>query len=316
MANEFSLINKYFKPLGEAIASPNVVMGIGDDCALLANKPGYQLAVSTDTMVAGVHFFADAHPIDVGYKALAVNLSDLAAMGAEPAWFTLCLTLPGRDENWIKGFVQGIEILAQQFAIPLVGGDTTKGPLSLSIQVAGWVPEDKGLTRSGAKVGDHLYVSGEIGWPYLGYQVSTSSLQLNDADQREGLERFLRPLPKLALGANLIDVASAALDISDGLTADLNHMLTASGIGAELDINALPLAAPLGAMSDDIQRQAINFGDEYQLLFAVPSDKQTQLTALQEQLSIKLYPIGTLVDGPGIVDSQGNPIAPSGYEHF
>ena len=316
MANEFSLINKYFKPLGEAIASPNVVMGIGDDCALLTPKPGYQLAISTDTMISGVHFFSDAHPIDVGYKALAVNLSDLAAMGAEPAWFTLCLTLPEQDENWIKGFVQGLEILAQEFQIPLVGGDTTQGPLAISIQVSGWVPEGQGLTRSGAQAGDRIYVSDELGWSYLGYQVSTSSLAIGEAAQRQALDRFLRPKPKLTLGASLLEIASAAMDISDGLTADLNHLLSASGVGAQLDYDALPLAAPLAAMSNTTQQQAINFGDEYQLLFAVPEHKQSQLTALQEQQSITLYPIGTLTEAPGIVDTKGNSIKPQGYEHF
>ncbi|MCG8317699.1 MAG: thiamine-phosphate kinase [Pseudomonadales bacterium] len=262
--NEFSLIDTYFKPLGEIAnqeaASPNVVMGIGDDCALLAVKPGYQLAVSADTLVAGVHFPEATHPIDIGYKALAVNLSDLAAMGAEPAWFSLCLTLPEQNESWLKGFVQGLEILARQFNVPLVGGDTTKGPLTISIQVAGWVPQGSAMMRSGAKSGDLIYVAGALGWPYLGFHSvqknRTAELALNQREQQIALERFLRPVPQVHLASVIRDHASAAIDVSDGLYADLQHMLTASGVGARIDVNAIPVADPLLSCRNDASQQS------------------------------------------------------------
>ena len=341
--NEFSLIDTYFKPLGEIAnqdaASPNVVMGIGDDCALLAAKPGYQLAVSADTLVAGIHFPETTHPIDIGYKALAVNLSDLAAMGAEPAWFSLCLTLPEQNESWLKGFVQGLEILARQFNVPLVGGDTTKGPLTITIQVAGWVEQGAAMLRREAQPGDHIYVAGQLGWPYLGLRILQQTLPpeigLTNRERQFALERFLRPLPQLALASVIKNHVNSAIDISDGLYADLNHLIVASGVGAAIDPASVPVAEPLRGYQNDLAHQlqdseteaskiinnAINFGDEYQLLFTLPAESVALLQMSVAAMSLNspqqtLYKIGEIIATEGLHDKQGNSLLAQGYKHF
>ena len=319
--DEFSLIDTYFKSLGDVAggASPSVVLGIGDDCALIASRPGYELAISADTLVAGVHFLEDTHAVNLGYKALAVNLSDLAAMGAEPAWFTLCLTLPENDEAWVLSFTQGLAILAHEYGVSLVGGDTTCGPLTVSVQVAGWVPSGKAMRRSHARVGERLYVSGELGWPGLGLDHLQGRQMLSGKHQLFALDHLLRPQPQVQLGLAVRDYASACIDISDGLTADLMHILSASGVGAALDIAALPVAEPLrGYQASDTERllQALNFGDEYQLLFTAPPTAHAALNSAAANVGASLYEVGTITDSGCLTDTQGNPITAKGYQHF
>lgn len=317
MANEFSIIDKYFKPLGEAIASPNVVMGIGDDCALLNSKPGHQLAVSCDTLVAGVHFLEGADPEDIGYKALAVNLSDLAAMGAEPAWFSLCLSLPEQDEVWIQGFVKGLASLAQQYNLPLIGGDTTKGPLTVSIQIAGYVPNNKAITRSGANPGDRIYIAGDLGWPYLGLMLlNGSEVDLNGNASEEARRQILKPNPQIELGLALRGVATSMLDISDGLTADLGHILKASHVGAKLNLPNISKALPLRSMDKHIQWDAVNFGDEYKLLFTVPAECIDVLERIESELDCSLTCVGEITENKTLIDEQGRTIQAKGYQHF
>lgn len=316
--NEFSLIDQFFKPLGEVAAStsPNVVLGIGDDCALLANKADHQLAVSVDTLVAGVHFPENTNPIDLGYKCLAVNLSDLAAMGAIPAWFTLCVTLPEQDPEWLKNFARGLSLLSQEFKVPLVGGDTTKGPLTISLQVAGWVPEAKALKRSGAQPDDVVYVAGDLGWPFLGLQSLQNTVNMQSEHLARARSRFLRPVPQVVLGEALRGLASAAIDISDGLTADLGHILKASGVGAQLNRQQLPLAAPLHTMDQRTQQAAVNFGDEYQLLFTAPQSAQTAVIDATVGVGFTVSAIGKIIADNGLWDENGEPVESQGYQHF
>lgn len=315
--DEFALIEKYFQPLGKAAPESNAVaLGIGDDCALLANRPGYQLAVTADTLVSGVHFLADTHPLDLGYKALAVNLSDLAAMGAEPAWFTLCITLADQDDAWLQAFCQGMAILAHEFAVPLVGGDTTKGPLTISVQVAGWVPENQALRRSSAQVGDAIYVSGDLGWPFLGLQQLQGDQSLQGEAKHQALERLLRPKPQIVLGRQLLGLAHSAIDISDGLTADLNHILSASRVGAQLNLKALPLATPLMIRQPEIQQAAVNFGDEYQLLFTAPERHHTDIVHAASCAGVAVHHIGEITAARQLVDEDNQPIVAQGYRHF
>ena len=319
--DEFALIDTYFKSLGDVAGrtSPNVVLGIGDDCALLSSRPGYELAVTADTLVAGVHFLEDVHPVDLGYKSLAVNLSDLAAMGADPAWFTLCITLPEQDENWIRGFTQGMAILAHEYQVPLVGGDTTKGPLTVSVQVAGWVPAGKALRRSAAQVGDTLYVTGELGWPGLGLDHLQKRQKLCGKHQLYALDHLLRPQPQVQLAQVIRDYVHACIDISDGLTADLTHILKASQKGAELDIAALPVAEPLRhlqAGDRDGLLEALNFGDEYQLLFTAPVTAHAAVAAAAASVGGDVYRIGCITDSGKLTDDRGHLIIAKGYSHF
>ena len=319
--DEFALIDTYFKSLGDVAGStsPNVVLGIGDDCALLAGRAGYELAVTADTLVSGVHFLEDVHPVDLGYKALAVNLSDLAAMGADPAWFTLCLTLPDQDENWIRGFTQGMAILAHEYQVPLVGGDTTKGPLTVTVQVAGWVPAGRALRRSAAMVGDILYVTGELGWPGLGLDHLQQRQKLCGKHQLYALDRLLRPQPQVRLGQALRDYLHACIDISDGLTADLNHILRASNKGAELNIESLPVAEPLqhlAATDREALLAALNFGDEYQLLFTAPPEDHAAVVAAAAGVGGEVYAVGHITGSGVLTDERGAPITAKGYSHF
>lgn len=320
--DEFSLIDTYFKSLGDVAGStsPNVVLGIGDDCALLAPRLGCELAVSADTLVAGVHFLEDTHAFDLGFKALAVNLSDLAAMGAEPAWFTLCLTLPDNDEAWLRSFTQGMATLAREYQMPLVGGDTTRGPLTVSVQVAGWIPAGKALRRSGARVGDGLYVSGGLGWPGLGLDHLQGRMTLPGKHQLFALDHLLRPQPQIKLGIALREYARACIDISDGLTADLGHILASSRVGAALDVAALPVAEPLRTLQKDQPEQlldVLDFGDEYQLLFTAPANAHAALMSAAAAVGATVCAIGRITDDSGrLTDGQGNAITTKGYQHF
>lgn len=320
---EFDLIDRYFK---RQQAAASVALGIGDDCALLKAPADKLLAVSLDTLVADVHFPSDADPEDIAQRALRVNLSDLAASGAEPLWFTLGLTLPQQDHQWLAGFSKGLFSAAQQFNVALVGGDTTRGPLSITVQVHGAVSENNALKRSGARPGDGIYVSGSLGDAAAGLKVLKQP-QLQNSDASEYfLQRYHRPRPHLKEGLLLAGLASAALDISDGLLADLEHICDASGVGANLAIESLPLSAAMqqwleGGVVEQAQAQqwALAGGDDYRLCFTVPQDKRSQLLDLQQQHGLNFYWVGDITSGTGVTCfDSGEPVVPQekGYNHF
>lgn len=259
---EFDLID--FLTSTQTIQRQDVALGIGDDCALLDIPPSVQLALSMDTLVAGIHFKEETDAYDIGYKAAAVNFSDLAAMGAEPAWVTLALTLPEINREWLKDFSEGFFTLLKQFNVQLIGGDTTRGPLSITVQAHGFVPKGKVLKRSGAKKGDLIYVTGSLGDAGL-------ALSLGDDAPCELSQRLLRPTPRIAEGKMLREIAHSAIDISDGLVADLSHILKCSGKGATLYVDSLPLSKALLAHTSYHQAQvlALSAGDDYELCFTI-----------------------------------------------
>lgn len=296
------------------VARDDVVLGIGDDAALLEVPAGQVLAVSTDTLVAGVHFARDAQAGDVGWKALAVNLSDLAAMAATPAWASLALTLPGADAHWIDGFAEGFAELARQHRVALIGGDTTQGPLSITVTIHGFVPAGAALLRAGARVGDGVYVSGALGDAAAGLQQMHSQAP---GDARL-LQRLHRPTPRIALGLALRGCASACIDVSDGLVADLGHICAASGVRARIDADALPASVALRECCDAPTRRGFQLsgGDDYELCFTMSDANAVGLDAGDGAFTR----IGQIVAGSGVQvhDAHGRDVAVSraGWEHF
>ena len=275
---EFEAIEKYFA--GLTPGGRGVVLGVGDDAALLAADPNTNLVVSTDTLVSGVHFFPDADPADVGYKALAVNLSDMAAMAAVPRWFTLALTLSETEmtHEWLDGFARGLAEPARNYDVALVGGDLCKGPPAVTVQVIGECPRGSEIRRRGAAVGDHIYVSGELG----SASFALATLKSGRIPHPDCLARLLRPVPRVELGVSLRGIASAMIDISDGLLADLGHLLVAGAVGARVDIDTIPFHERLNAERDPAQkwRYILSGGDDYELCFTVPPDRQEQLGSI------------------------------------
>jgi thiamine-monophosphate kinase len=299
----------------------SVALGIGDDCALLEVPTGKQLAVSIDTLVAGVHFFADTDPDALGHKSLAVGLSDLAAMAAEPAWATLALTLPEIDSNWLQAFSRGLFTLADRYDLQLVGGDTTRGPLSITLQVHGLVPRGSALTRSGARPGDGVWVSGWPGEAALALAACQDELILRERWIGPLLERLQRPEPRVEQGLALRGIASAAIDLSDGLAADLGHILERSGVAACLDWGALPLSPALLAHLDLQQARAmvLQGGDDYELCITVPSEHEPLLQGVADTYGVGFTRIGEIIAGTGLrcVDGQGREQQlPQGFQHF
>ncbi|MEO4045539.1 thiamine-phosphate kinase [Pseudomonas sp. CAU 1711] len=314
---EFELIRRYFAAAPCAQAAAGVALGIGDDCALLQLPPGQQLAVSTDSLVAGVHFPQPCDPFLLGQRALAVSVSDLAAMGAEPIAFTLALTLPEVREDWLDGFARGLARMARDCAIALVGGDTTRGPLSLTLSVFGRLPAGQALTRGGARPGDLLCVGGSLGdgagaLPLvLGEQSSAGE----HADYL--LQRYWAPQPQLALGQWLRGRATAALDVSDGLLADCGHIAAASAVALQIERDAVPLSPALRAIAGVRATDcALAGGDDYRLAFTLPPE---HLAALRAQWPEAVV-IGRALAGQGVrlLDGQGCLIEPprAGYQHF
>ena len=313
---EFDLIAKYFtRPVRRA------ALGIGDDCALLAPAPGMQLAVSSDMLVEGRHFLSTVAPDRLGHKALAVNLSDLAACGAKPLAFTLALALPRADETLLEGFARGLFALAEAHGIELVGGDTTQGPLNICITVMGEVPAGGALLRSGARAGDDLYVSGTVGDARLALEVFRGNAALDAhafAAVREAMER---PQPRVALGVALRGLATSAIDVSDGLLGDLGHILRRSGVGARLDADALPASAALAALPAALRREfQLHGGDDYELLFsAAPAQRGAVLSAARDA-GVAVSCIGCIEPGAALLvnDGRGNrlDIAAGGFDHF
>ena len=340
---EFDLIEHYFKQpaLRRAMArpQPRVALGIGDDCALLAPAPGMQLAVSTDMLVEGRHFLSTVDPARLGHKALAVNLSDLAACGARPVAFTLSLALPSVDEPWLAGFSNGLFALADEHGCELMGGDTTRGPLTISITVFGEVPTGGALLRSGAKAGDDVWVSGTLGDARLALEVFRGTLNLPAEQFELARRRMEQPTPRVALGQALRGIASAAVDASDGLIGDLGHILKASGVGATLDADAAVRliatgSALAGAAAGDghdvpaaiawrlaiLRTCALSGGDDYELVFTAPAAARGAVEYAGQEAATPVTRIGQIeaLAGLRIVDADGQPVVQSfsSFDHF
>ena len=319
MLSEFELIARYFD---RPQAPDNVVkLGVGDDCALLAPPAGQTLAISTDMLVEGRHFFAGADPEKLGHKALAVNLSDLAAMGAKPMAFTLALSLPSADENWLAGFARGLFALADAEGIRLIGGDTTRGPLNLCITVMGSVPVDEALRRDAAKNGDDLWVSGTLGDARLALEVLQGKFTLTPALLSLAEDRLHRPAPRCALGMALRGIAHAAIDVSDGLLGDLGHLLARSQLGAEIDAASLPAGPALSQQPADKQTDyMLNGGDDYELCFTAPPEQRDAVLSAAASANTPVTHIGRVKQGTGIqiLDTAGKslPFTSQSFDHF
>jgi thiamine-monophosphate kinase len=317
MPSEFELIRRYFtRPTRHAD------LAIGDDAALFRVAPGMQLAVTTDTLVVDIHFFDGTSQYDLGWKTLAVNLSDLAAMGAAPRWATLALTLPAADEDWIAAFAEGFFDCAGRYGVELVGGDTTRGPLAMTVTLFGEVPAGQAITRAGGQPGDDLWISGCPGLAALGLMCLQYRVRLTDADL--ALAALHRPVPRVEAGVALRGIAHAMIDVSDGLGGDLAHLCECSGLGAVLDKDALPLAALIEAGAGEALacRTVLVGGDDYELLFSAPLSAREALAALAGQLDLPLTRIGRLSEETGAIllaDGSGaspRPLDVCGYDHF
>lgn len=312
--SEFDLLARIRARAG---GRPDVILGIGDDAALLRSPAGQALAVTTDTLNAGVHFPAGTAPADLGWKALAVNLSDLAAMGAEPAWCTLALSLPRGEAAWLDAFLDGFLELAGQHRVALVGGDTTQGPLSIGVTALGWVPEALALRRGGAKDGDEVWVTGT-----LGDAAAALALERTEGSDEALRRRLDRPAPRIAAGLALRGLAHAAIDISDGLLADLGHVLAESGAGAEIEIAALPCSPALAARFEGESRWRLQLagGDDYELCFTAPPAANAAVAAALAGAGTPATVIGRVRAAPGLraIAPDGRDFAPprGGYEHF
>lgn len=316
--NEFELINKYFasRPSGAGVA-----LGIGDDCALLDLPAGSSLAVTVDTLVEGVHFPADADAELLAQRALRVNLSDLAAMGAKPLWFTLALTLPEADAQWLTDFSRGLFAAAGEYNCSLVGGDTTRGPRTISIQMMGAVEAGRALTRSGARAGDQIYVTGSLGDGAAALAVIQEKVKTEGADRDYLLGRYYRPEPRLRESHQLIGLASAAIDISDGLLADLGHICSHSGVGATLHLEQIPMSVALERLetNEDKLAWALSGGDDYELCFTVPPSKVQALEAIIQSGDIDARAIGVIDETQGLRCLRDGKIVSyqqRGYQHF
>ncbi len=318
---EFSLIKQYFT--SQPVKRKDVSTGIGDDCAILTVPEKQQVAISTDTLVSGIHFLPTISPEDLAYKALAVNISDLAAVGADPAWASLALTLPKVDNDWLEAFSRSLFALAEYYSIQLIGGDTTKGPLSLTITIQGLVPQGMALLRSGAKIGDWIYVTGFLGDSAAGLAVLQNRLQPSQAESRDYfIARHLRPQPRLLQGQALRSLASAAIDISDGLISDLNHILTASGCGARINLDALPYSAEMKSQVSKEQAEvwALSGGEDYELCFTVPEINRGALDIALAHTGADFHCIGQIMPiAEGIrYLREGKEVHPNlkGFDHF
>jgi thiamine-monophosphate kinase len=321
---EFDLIARYFKrPARQA------VLGVGDDCALLAPAPGMHIAISSDMLVEGRHFFADVDPEALGHKALAVNLSDLAACGAKPLAFTLALALPRVDEAWLAGFSWGLLALADAHGCELIGGDTTAGPLNICITVFGEVPQGQALLRSGAQVGDDIYVSGTLGDARLALQALQGHITLPTEVLASARQRLERPSPRVALGQALRGMATSAIDVSDGLLGDLGHVLQASGVGAcintttttNLIANSACFTMAYGPFDLKMAQQCtLAGGDDYELAFTAPPHHRQAVAAAAQASATTVTRIGTIEATPGLrlVDADGQPVQASfaSFDHF
>ncbi len=314
--SEFDLIRRHLTGLGSPRA--DVLVDVGDDCALLRVRDGQDVALTTDTLVSGIHFYPDCDPEALGWKSLAVNLSDLAAMGAEPAWVSLALTLPDADEGWLASFGRGFADLAKSTGVRLVGGDLTRGPLSITVQAQGLVPAGKALRRGGARPGDLVCVSGTLGDAGLALRQMAAG-HAADASIRRRLER---PTPRLRLGTALRGVATSAIDLSDGLLSDLGHILASSGCGADIERARLPLTSPVSAAlsGESDWRLPLASGDDYELCFTLPPGLAARLPALAGSADCELTVIGSIVSEAGLrvlrPDGSEWTFGGRGFDHF
>jgi thiamine-monophosphate kinase len=307
--SEFGLIRRFFTR--QTVANPSTRLGIGDDCALLSIPDGYELAVTADTMVETVHFFAGAEPEALGHKVLAVNLSDLASMGAKPLSVTLALTLPRVDEAWLAAFAKGFLALAAHYGVDLIGGDTTSGALTLTVQALGLVPRGKALLRSTAQAGDFIYLSGKLGEAGLGLKI----LQGYPCQQPEAaLARFHRPMPRVETGLAIADIAHACIDLSDGLAGDLAHIVERSGVGACVDWQDLPLSAAVRAYIKETGDWAMPLvaGDDYELCFTVSPQHAAKVPPHCHKIGVIEAAAGLRLNKDGDIQ----PLTLTGYEHF
>tara|TARA_R110001599_G_scaffold171353_1_gene362096 strand:- start:81665 stop:82633 length:969 start_codon:yes stop_codon:yes gene_type:complete len=319
MLSEFELIKRYFLRSNHALS--RAALGIGDDCALLNHIDGMQTAISTDMLVEGRHFFAGSDPYQLGHKSLAVNLSDLAAMGAQPQAFTLAFSLPAAEENWLAEFSKGLFALADLHECELIGGDTTKGPLNICITVFGQTPTGQALRRSTAKAGDDIWVSGTLGDARLALDALNKKIVLDDDQLTCAASRLHMPQPRVALGLALRGVAHAALDVSDGLIGDLGHILQGSKVGATLYIDRLPLGPILQQQTKDVQRRlALSGGDDYELCFTASSNRREEVLGAALAANTQVTRIGSIETQSGLrlIDQDDAPYTfdSHSFDHF
>lgn len=316
MSPEFNLIAKYFTR-----ATPGTDLGVGDDAALLRVSTGHQLAISVDMLVAGTHFFHDASPYDIGWKAMAVNISDIAAMGATPKWATLAIAMPEVNEPWLAEFSRGLFACADSFAVDLIGGDTTRGPLNISVQIMGEVPTGKALRRDGAKLDDDIWVSGMLGSAALGLAYLQGKITLDSDVAGHCLQALHIPTPRTALGLALRGKANSCIDVSDGLLADLGHILEASNLGATVMLDDIHCHDYLHSKLDQpmMQQCVLAGGDDYELVFTAPESQRQAIQELSQQLNLPLSLIGKTTANLGIQVSyqqQVLDISKKGFDHF
>lgn len=317
---EFELIERYFRDCGATRA--DVPLSVGDDAALLDVQAGFQLVAAIDTLVEGRHFPAGSAPESIGHRSLAVNLSDLAAMGAQPAWALLAITLPTVDEAWLQSFADGFSRLARRHGVALVGGDTTSGPLCISVQVLGQAPHGQALRRAGGKPGDILFVSGTPGDAAAGLALEQGRLKTDEAGVAQRLrERFLFPEPRVGLGVRLRGIASACIDVSDGLFGDAGKLARASGCGMQISYEDVPVSMQLlaAAGEDGARELALKGGDDYELCFSVPPDALATLERDVPQASWSYRRIGTLTASGELSLARGGTVikfSHSGFDHF
>lgn len=318
MLDEFGIIKKYFRK--EHHTRSDVIVGSGDDCAVLSSAPDQSLVMTIDTLLEGVHFLKSMDPADIVYKAIAVSLSDIAAMGAEPAWVLVSLSMEKPDPIWLERFAQGMFDTLKMYNIALVGGDLTRGPLSLTTQLSGFVPKGQALLRSGAKVGDKIFVTGTLGDSGLALTDQLGQVNLDSMTKAQVYPHLLRPTPRLAEGLALRSLATAAIDLSDGLVADLGHIAEQSEVGAQVFVHQLPLSPALKALdSDHALRLALSAGDDYELCFTLPAEHESTLRA-KMPATTQLSCIGKIVANSGVelVQEDGSqyPLQSHGYLHF
>lgn len=316
---EFDLIGRYFVDGG--YQRKDVVVGIGDDCAVTTVSPNQQLAITTDTLVGGVHFLADAPARSVAYKAVAVNLSDLAAMGAEPAWISLSLAMSEVDEAWLADFAEGMYDLTRYYSVQLIGGDTVKGPLSMTITAQGFIPPGNELKRSTARPGDWIFVTGTLGDAAAGLDILTRKLDVADGIRDYLINRHLYPTPRVATGTALRRLASACIDVSDGFLSDLGHILRNSGCGANVQVDRLPISSQLNDTvdEDEAYRYALTGGDDYELIFTVNEEQKGNLETALASTGVKVTCVGQVTGHTDKLDLKCKnvpyTVEGTGYEH-
>ena len=308
--NEFDLIQSYFN---WEISDPSIELGVGDDAALFNLNPGHQLVTSTDTLVEGVHFFKDASPKDIAYKSLAVNLSDIAAMGATAKCYTLSLTIPELDKEWLKDFSSSLKESSKLFNVDLIGGDTTKGPLNISINMMGSIEINSPIKRSGANEGDDIYVSGELGSAAL----CLKKIKKGEMPLESDLNSLNRPIPRLELGSALKNLASSCIDVSDGLEQDLSHILKSSGVGAIIDTQELPLSDSVMHYVKDTNDWSLPLcgGDDYELCFTASKSNRDKISAISESLGTRVTRIGEIISQKKL-EVVGYTGPRNSYQHF